>query len=68
VTKSIFLNHDLGSFDASGDGIALLQLKFVGAATCASTLDPILSDANNHMSHRVAQPNFFDFSTQLIPG
>ena len=68
MKKSIFLNHDFGSFDDSGDGVALFQLKFVGAATCDCTLDQIFADANNHMSHHIAQLNFFDFSTQLIPG
>jgi len=47
VKKSIFLKHDFGSFDDSADGIARLQLTFVGAATCDGTLDRILSDANS---------------------
>jgi hypothetical protein len=68
VKKSIFLNHDFGGFDDGGDGIALFQFKFVGAAACDCTLDQIFADANHHMSHHISQLNFFDFSTELIPG
>jgi hypothetical protein len=68
LRQSIFLNHDFGGLDYSGDGIALFELEFVGAAAGDRTLNQIVSDSHDHVSHNIAQFNFFNFSTQFVSG
>ena len=65
---SVLLNHDFGSFDHGADGVALLEFEFVGAAAGDCALNQVLSDANHHVSHDIAELNFFDFSTQVVSG
>ena len=65
---SVLLNHHFGSFDDSGDGVTLLELEFVGAATRDDTLNKILPDTNHYVSHDIAQLNFFDFTAQFVSG
>jgi hypothetical protein len=65
---SVLLNHDLGSFDHSGYGVALFELEFVGAAAGDGAFDEIVSDPNHHMGHDIAELNFFDFSMQFVSG
>jgi len=60
---SILLNHDFGSFDNSGNGIAILQFEFIGAAAGDCALDKVVPDTNNHMGHHITQLNLFDCST-----
>ena len=62
------MDHHLGSFDDGGNGIALFQLEFVGAAPGYRTLDEIVSNPNDHMGHDIAELNFFDFAAQFVPG
>jgi hypothetical protein len=68
VRGSVFLNHHFGSFDDSGDGVALFELEFVGATPGDGALDKIVSHANDNVGHDIAQLNFLDFSTQFISG
>ena len=57
---SIFLNHHLSSFDHGSDGVTLLELEFIGTSPCDGTLDEVLTDAHDYVSHDIAQVNFFD--------
>jgi hypothetical protein len=68
MTRSVFLDHDLGSFDHSSHGVTLFELEFVGAAAGDGALDKVVADPNDHMSHDVAELKFFDFSTQFVSG
>jgi len=68
VTGSVLLNHYFGGFDHSCDGVALLELEFVGTTAGDGTLDEIVPDPNDDMGHDIAQLNFFDFPTQLVSG
>lgn len=63
MNESVLLNHHFGGFDNSGDGIALLELEFVSAAAGDGTLNETVADTDDHVSHDIAQLNFFDFST-----
>ena len=68
VTGSVLLNHHLGSFDHSGDGVTLLELEFVCAAAGDGTLNELVPDPNDHMGHDIAQLNFFDFPSEFVSG
>ena len=65
---SVFLNHHLGGFDDSGDGVTFLEFEFVSTTACNDTLNKTVSDSNRHVSHDVTQLNFFDCSTQFVSG
>jgi hypothetical protein len=66
VKGSILLNHHLGGFDDSGDGVPFLELEFVSATACDDALNQIVPDPNDNMSHYVAELNFFNFSAQFV--
>jgi len=51
MAGSVFLNHHLGSFDDSGNGVAFLEFEFVGAAAGDDTLNDVVPDSNDHMGH-----------------
>jgi hypothetical protein len=61
-------DHDFGSFDDSGDGVALLELEFVRAAACDGTLDEIVSNPNCDVGHDIAQLDFLDLPAKLVSG
>jgi hypothetical protein len=65
---SVILNHYLSRFDHCGDGVALFEFEFVGAAASDGALDEVVADPNDYMGHNIAQLNFFDFSTQFVSG
>ena len=46
VKESVFLNHHLGGFDDSGDGVTFLEFEFVSTTACDDALDDIVSDSN----------------------
>ena len=64
--KSIFLDHDLCRFDNRGDHIAFLQFKFVRTAARNGTFDEVVSNANNDVSHYIAELNFLYCSAQFV--
>jgi hypothetical protein len=68
LRESVLLNHDFGGLDHCRDGIALLELEFVGATTGDGTLNKIVTDPHDHMGHDIAQLNFFNLPTQLVSG
>jgi hypothetical protein len=63
---SIFLNHNLGGFDNSGDGVAFLELEFVSAAARDDALNKTVPDPNDNVSHDIAELNLFNFSAQFV--
>ena len=68
VKLSVLLNHYLGRFDDGRDSVAFLELKFVGTAASNRALNQVIADSYDHVSHDVAQLNFFDGSTQFVSG
>jgi hypothetical protein len=68
VKLSVLLNHYLGRFDHGGDSVAFFELKFVSTAASNCTLNQVIADSYDHVSHDVAQLNFFDGSTQFVSG
>jgi hypothetical protein len=59
----ILLNHDFGSFHYGCDGIALLELQFVGTTACNDALDKVFSYTNHDMRHHVAEHDLLDLPT-----
>jgi len=68
VRDSVFLNHHFSGFYDGSNGVALFEFQFVGAAPRYGTLDEIFADSYDHMSHHVAQLNFFDLSAEFVSG
>jgi hypothetical protein len=68
VRRSILLDHDFSGLNHRGDGIALLELKLVGAPSGDGTFNEIVADTDHHVGHDIAQLNFLDFSTQFVSG
>jgi hypothetical protein len=66
VTRSILLNHHLGRFNDRSDGIAFLELKFVGTPPRDGALNQVFSHSHHNMSHHIAQLNFFDFPAEFV--
>jgi hypothetical protein len=68
VKRSILLNHDFRGLNHCGDGIALLELKLVGAPSRDGTFNEIVAYPYDHVGHDIAQLNFFDLATQFVSG
>jgi hypothetical protein len=66
VRGLILLNHHLGSFNDSGNGVTFLKLKFVSAAPRNDALNEIVPDPNNNMGHDIAKLNLFYFPAQFV--
>ena len=66
VSGSVLLNHHLGSFDYSSNGIALFEFEFVSTAAGDGALDQIVSDANDDVGHDVAEFDFLDLTAQFV--
>ena len=62
------MNHNLGGFDDGDDGVALLELEFIGATAGDDALNQVVAHSNHHMGHDVTELNFFDFSAQFVSG
>jgi hypothetical protein len=68
VRGSVLLNHYLCGFDDRGNGVALFEFEFVGAAAGDGTLNEIVPDPYHHVGHDIAELNFFDFAAQFVSG
>ncbi len=64
--RSIFLNHHLGGFDDSGDGVTFLELEFVSAAARDDAFNETVPDPNDNVSHDIAELNLFNCSAQFV--
>jgi hypothetical protein len=68
VRRSILLNHNFRGLNDRGDGIALLELKLVGAPSGDGTFNEIVAYPYDHVGHDIAQLNFLDFAPQVVSG
>ena len=68
VRRSILLDHDFRGLNHRRDGIALFELKLVGAPSGDGTFNEIVAYPYDHVGHDVAQLNFLDFATQFVSG
>ena len=68
VRRSILLNHDFSGLNHRRDGIALFELKLVGAPSGDGTFNEIVAYTDDHVCHDIAQLNFLDFATQFVSG
>lgn len=60
------MNHYLRGLYDGVNGIAFLELQFIGAAASDSTFDEIVADADDDVGHDIAQLDFFNRASQFI--
>ena len=62
MRRSILLNHHLGRFDDSGDGVTLLELEFVSAPARDDAFNETVPGPDDNMGHDIAELNLFNLS------
>jgi hypothetical protein len=54
VRRSILLDHDFSGLNDRSDGVALLELKLVGAPSGDGTFNEVVADTDDYVGHDIA--------------